>query len=127
MCQPAAQVLIDLPELSGRCLNQPKLVSTVLRAFSDSLRKNAQALADAQRSGNFAAVAQTAHTIKGSALNVAAKPLANVVTELERAARSGDAQRTTDLANAFAQLVQPTLDAAAAILQAGTAPAQAAA
>ncbi len=122
MGHSAPQVLIELAELSARCLNQPKLVSTVLHAFSESLRRNAQTLTDAQRAGDLAAVAQWAHTIKGSALNVAAKPLATVVTDLELAARNGDAKRSAELSDAFTQLVQPTLDAAAAMLQAATPP-----
>jgi HPt (histidine-containing phosphotransfer) domain-containing protein len=112
-------VYVDAAELSGRCMNQPKLVSTVLRVFCDGLRKHAQVIADAHAAGQWATLAQAAHTVKGSALNVAAKPLAATVTELENAAKAGDAARCGELARTFAELVPPTLEAATAIVQTG--------
>jgi HPt (histidine-containing phosphotransfer) domain-containing protein len=97
---------IDMPALTAQTLQDDELRAEILRMFIDQ----APALIEAARATSGAARADVAHRLKGSALAIAAGPLAEAAGRLEAETASAPALAELELAAAGA------LDAARSIL-----------
>ena len=85
----AEQPILDMPQLSERCLGDREFIQELLQVFITSARGSVARLSESVTSGHIGKVASLAHELKGSASNVAACRLSAAVAELEVAARSG--------------------------------------
>jgi HPt (histidine-containing phosphotransfer) domain-containing protein len=99
--------LIDAAALRERCFGDPELVAELAAMFA----AQAPALLDALDAAEGAARAEIAHRLKGSALALAAGPLAQAAARVEAApddpARPAEARRLALLTiEALARVVQ---------------------
>jgi Amt family ammonium transporter len=79
--------VLDFDELNERCMGDRDFMDELLRIFVRKARSNVTRISSAIKVGRIDDVARVAHELKGSAGNVAACRLSQVVTELETAAR----------------------------------------
>jgi HPt (histidine-containing phosphotransfer) domain-containing protein len=80
--------VLDLRQLSDRCLGDQAFVEQILRLFVDKARSNVARICESIATSENATVASVAHELKGAASNVAAMRLGSAVAELETAARN---------------------------------------
>ncbi len=99
---------IDAEEGLDRLGGDPSVYARVLRVFVERHGGEGARLRDLAERGDLAAIATTAHSLKGAAGNVSATRLAALVKTLEAAARSG----ATDEARAAVAAVIAELDLA---------------
>jgi len=86
---PADVPGLDYEALLHRCLNKTDLARRVLKLFSDSAVHTVTEIQQSLAAGDLAQVRRHAHSLKGSAANVAARPLQAIATDLERVSRAG--------------------------------------
>lgn len=82
--------VLNLNELTERCMGNLEFAERVLARFQQLLDVDLQAVTQAASVEDFGQVAQIAHRIKGAAANVAARALVKVAAELEASAKSHD-------------------------------------
>lgn len=80
--------VLDIDELSERCLGRLELVEKVLHRFHEAMDPELKQLEHALVAADFDAIAGIAHRIKGTSVTVAAHGLTNCAQQLESAARS---------------------------------------
>lgn len=90
---------IDLEEFRAamRASGIEEIVMPMLQLFAQEAPKGMGALSSAMASGDLEAVNRAAHSLKSSAGNVRAKALADVLQQLENAARGKDAATVQQL------------------------------
>ncbi len=91
-------VIFDWDEAQSVFLGNRDLVLNLLRRFIPRTRESLQRLIYALELQDLEQVAQAAHAIKGSALNLTAKALGYTASEAEKSAREGDASACTQWA-----------------------------
>ena len=99
--------VLDLDQLSERCMGDRAFMARVLEKFAAQSQAAAAQLAEAVRDDAPRRAAQLAHALKGSAGNVAACRRADAAADLEAAARDN---RSGELAS-LAERIQRELDA----------------
>ena len=80
---------IDYPALLRRCLGKSELAARVLGKLVEQAEQDAQEVARALQKGDAAAVADSAHRLKGAAANAAAAGLRQAAARLETLGRAG--------------------------------------
>ena len=77
----------DKDLLLARVLHNKEIYDAVLRAFIEDIPQLSRRLNEEVAKHNFIEITALAHNIKGSALNVAANVLAEIVSDIEKAAK----------------------------------------
>jgi HPt (histidine-containing phosphotransfer) domain-containing protein len=80
---------------------EPDVLREVLQLFQTDIAERLAALDAALSSGDLAGVARTAHTVKGSAGNIGARPLLDACRAVEDSARQRDPDRVRLTVNAL--------------------------
>ena len=97
-------VLAALRELGGN--DEPGLADELVLLFLEDSSRRVRALEDALASGDRTGLLRTAHTLRSSSVNVGARRVARICTELETLAREGSVRdaafRVRELARAVA-------------------------
>jgi CheY-like chemotaxis protein/HPt (histidine-containing phosphotransfer) domain-containing protein len=83
---------IDRDALLERCLGSLELMSRLLRSLESELGRDVSRVEEAMAVGDACALADAAHSLKGSAASLSADTLAELAAQLERHARCGDWQ-----------------------------------
>jgi len=91
---------IDWPQLKKRCLDDDTFVRELVAVFQRHGRGPLDQLRVAAAAGVLPAAQKHAHTLKGSAANLAAEPLRAAALAAENAARTGDSSGLTHLVEA---------------------------
>lgn len=82
---------------------EPDVLIQVLNLFLQEAPKRIQRLEAAWQSGDHVEVHRAAHSLKGSAGNIGARPMFAVCRDLDDQAQSGDLTRSADLVAALAR------------------------
>lgn len=82
--------VFDPDEVLARMMGKASLVEKVLQMFLGTTPEVLDQLGEALASGDAAAARELAHSLKGSAANIAARQFAATAACLEDAARDGD-------------------------------------
>ncbi len=82
--------ILDMAEFIDRIGGDKEFAVELLQEFRDSLDAEVSALKGVLESGDAKAITEKAHSIKGSALNLSAKGLAEVARTMEEAGKQGD-------------------------------------
>jgi HPt (histidine-containing phosphotransfer) domain-containing protein len=99
-------------------------LARIVRLFLEQLDPQAEQIEAAARAGDHAGLARTAHRMRSSAATLGATAMADLLSDLETAARDGDAAACDRLAAALAAQVASTrasLERLLADLDAGSA------
>jgi HPt (histidine-containing phosphotransfer) domain-containing protein len=83
-------------------------LARIVRLFLEQLDPQAEQIEAAAHGGDHAALARSAHRMRSSAATLGATAMADLLSELEAAARDGDAAACDRLATAFADQVAST-------------------
>jgi len=97
----AAVPPLDVEQSLARA-SDPEFWHVLLASFAEETPRHMDAIAEALAADDFALVQREAHTIKGSAAEIAAQPLREAALALEQAAKSGDAPSAQELYNSLA-------------------------
>jgi signal transduction histidine kinase/DNA-binding NarL/FixJ family response regulator len=89
-------------------------LSKLLATFREGVRRDGEAVAAALAGGDLAGAAAAAHRLKGAARMAGARRLAELLAQLEAAAKSGDAPAAERAGEALPVLSERTLAAATA-------------
>jgi signal transduction histidine kinase/DNA-binding NarL/FixJ family response regulator len=89
----------------------PARLSSLLRTFREGVRRDGEAVATALTAGDLAGAAAAAHRLKGAARMAGARPLADLLAQLESAAREGQAEAAAEAAKALPALSEKTVAA----------------
>jgi len=81
---------IDYPTLLRRCLNRQELAARLVHKLTAQADQDVQVMVAAARQNDAAALAASAHRLKGASANVAAESLRRLAAELEALGRSGN-------------------------------------
>ncbi len=97
----AMPALFDQNKLLERCMGNGALMQKLLMAFLKSLPMERDSLEEAVQTENWSSVARISHKLRGTALNMCAKPLSEAALQVEIAARANQmdcvAHRCSDL------------------------------
>jgi PAS domain S-box-containing protein len=96
----AAAPPLDVKQSLARA-GDPEFWHVLLASFAEETPRRMEAAAAALSAGDLALVQREAHTIKGSAAEIAAQPLGEAALALELAAKGGDAQAAQELYDAL--------------------------
>jgi CheY-like chemotaxis protein len=107
---------IDEPEALGRLNGDRVLFLKILKEFLRSYAKGGAQLRSNAQEGDLGAAHRFAHTLKGVAGNIGAKPLAAAARAIELAFKHNTLDRLEPLLIALEQTLQEALDAASALL-----------
>ena len=91
---------IDWPQLKKRCLDDDAFVRELVAVFQKHGTGLLEQLRTAATAGLMPVAQKHAHTLKGSAANLAAEPLRAAALAAENAARTGDPQGLAQLVGA---------------------------
>lgn len=94
---PNSKPAIDLASLLGRCLGNFKMVERVLTAFRNAGRVDLSQLQTAIESDDFTEIAEVAHRFKGSASNVSATVLQEILAQVEHLGRDKNSEPLSSL------------------------------
>ncbi len=83
---------IDLMALLGRCLGNIKMVERVLATFRATGKSDLEQLEQAIAAVDYQAVAEITHRFQGSASNVSAMKLRELLTQAERLGREQNSE-----------------------------------
>lgn len=86
----AEQAPIGFPELMDNFLGKRDVVNNLLARFIERTREQVESLGGYLEAGDWDTLRREAHTIKGSALNLAAKELGECAAKAETAAKDHD-------------------------------------
>jgi CheY-like chemotaxis protein len=118
---PVSADVFDRTDALARLGDDEGLLSEVQRLFVDACRAHLAAIRAATERGDLAGLGEEAHNLKGAALNLSARRLADAASMLERAARegrAGDARTASGAvsteAEALLRALQPASSTAAA-------------
>src|SRR5688572_32839940 len=84
----ATTTLFDAAELRSRFVGKTELLRRLIKIFDEQTPQLLARLRHATRRGDAGAVEWTAHTLKGSLLQLGAQATAAVAAQLEQAART---------------------------------------
>ncbi len=98
--QPGAAV--DMASLLALGRNNPEKIRRLAKIFLASTGEGVEQILAAQAAGDHAVLAQVGHRLKSSTRSVGAIHLAELMSELESAAKAGDAQQSARVAQAIA-------------------------
>src|SRR6202035_3656044 len=98
-------------------LGGPDALLRIVRLFLEQLDPQAEQIEAAARGGEHETLARNAHRMRSSAATLGATALADILVELETAARDGDAAACDQLAATFAAQVAGTRATFEAVLQ----------
>ena len=87
-------VLAQIKDLAAQ---DPGGIAEVVRLFIRDARSRLDSAATCTQQGDLAAVALTAHSLKGSSANLAARTMAALCRELEAASQAGDVDTVTEV------------------------------
>lgn len=76
-------------ELLERCMGKKELVGVLVKKFVEVLEDNLSSLRESIEAGDTEGVVQKAHSLKGSAANLAVEPIREPSMRLETMAREG--------------------------------------
>lgn len=82
---------IDAGRLLERCMGNSDLAKRLMNVFMNTLPVEKSAIQGAINSSDMAAIARTAHKLKGTASNMCADGLAEFANAVEQAARADQA------------------------------------
>lgn len=82
--------VIDETDLLQRCMNDPEFVRQMLGIFREHAPRTLRQLHDAVDAGDWPTAARHAHTLKGSAGNVAAQSLREAALKTEKTISAGN-------------------------------------
>ncbi len=88
---PAAVPAISVPELLDTFMGKKDIVKPLLERFMERTSGQLALMDDYLRAGDWETLRREAHTVKGSALNLAAKELGDIASRAELAAKDHDA------------------------------------
>ena len=94
--QPGAAV--DMASLLALGRNNPEKIRRLAKIFLASTGEGVEQILAAQAAGDHAVLAQVGHRLKSSTRSVGAIHLAELMSELESAAKAGDAQQSARVA-----------------------------
>ena len=86
----AMPALFDQNKLLERCMGNGVLMQKLLLAFLKSLPMEKESLVKAVQTENWSSVATISHKLRGTALNMCAKPLSEAALQVEIAARANE-------------------------------------
>lgn len=107
---------IDLPSLLRRCWGDTKFCVQVLGKYSHRSAEQLRTLEECVSTGDTAAVASTAHSIKGLAANLSAAELLEAADALERLASDGNLAAMPAALLEVREQVQHCLDASPGLI-----------
>ena len=87
-----ADDVVNVEELRERCAGQSAVVRRVLGMFRERSSTQVEQIASALSESNLERVRTLAHALKGSAANISANQVHEAATQLETAAKQGDAE-----------------------------------
>jgi len=95
----STQPPVDLDEFRSamRAAGIEDIVEPMLELFVTEAAKGMKQLRSAMSAGDLDAVGRVAHSLKSSAGNIRARPLANLLQQLEDAAGQGDRAKVSSL------------------------------
>jgi signal transduction histidine kinase/DNA-binding response OmpR family regulator len=108
---PGGAALWDPEALRSLFGSDPVRLKGLLATFREGVRRDGQAVMGALTAGDLPAAAAAAHRLKGAARMAGARPLAELLAEVETAARDGDAETAMRAAAALPALSVGTLAA----------------
>ena len=88
-----AVVVLDVPAMRDRMLNDDRLIQRVLQSFIDDLPQMLSELEARTRAGELTEAGRVAHKLKGAAANVSGERLRQVADWMQQAGKAGDAAR----------------------------------
>ena len=94
--------------LLRNCMEERSLAHNLLELYLADLPPRAAALRTALNSGNYEAVRQVAHAIRGASLSVGAQGMAKLAQDIENACRRGDLARTASVLPELERLMAAT-------------------
>jgi HPt (histidine-containing phosphotransfer) domain-containing protein len=86
--EPASPGVLDLTRALRTVDGDRKLLSRIAGLFAKELPRTLQTLRLGEESRDLPTILRAAHTLKGTALNLGARPLADVAGRVEEAARA---------------------------------------
>ena len=96
-----SEKIIDVEELMERVQDDKDLVLELFDIFLDDYGKRRAALGEAVQTDNYEEMGSVAHSLKGAAGNISAKPLRVIMAEIENKSKVGDMSGMTDLLEAM--------------------------
>jgi len=90
-------VVFDVEELMDRCLNDPDFATEMLRMFHQQADQLVQKVVRLVEAGTMEDAAKAAHSLKGTAGNLAAKRVHPIAAEMERLLRREQLSAAQDL------------------------------
>ncbi len=121
--EPAVAALWDPEALRALFGTDDARLRGLLATFRDGVRRDAEAVMTALASGDLEAAANAAHRLKGAARMAGARPLADLMAEVETAARGGDRGASDRVAAALPEISAGTIAAIEAAVAPGLHPA----
>jgi signal transduction histidine kinase/DNA-binding response OmpR family regulator len=121
--EPAVAALWDPEALRALFGTDEARLRGLLATFRDGVRRDAEAVMAALEIGDLDAAASAAHRLKGAARMAGARPLAELMGEVEAAARGGDRVASGRAASALPGLSAGTIAAIEAAVAPGLHPA----
>ncbi len=103
--------VFDADVLAERTMDDPSLFAEVIQDFIEDTPAQVQALEEHLSAGELERAARQAHTLKGTAGNMAAFPLHHSAYELEKAAKSGDQDAADKSMQALRSAVKEAVEA----------------
>lgn len=103
--------VFDADVLTERTMDDPSLFAEVIQDFIEGTPAQVQTIEEQLTAGELERAARQAHTLKGTAGNMAAFPLHRSAFELEKAAKSGDQEAADRSITALRSTVNKTLKA----------------
>jgi two-component system, sensor histidine kinase and response regulator len=96
--------LIDYPALVNRLLGDTELAARIFAMFVEDFPVQMKLLREVTEKGDFPAIENQAHKIKGATGNVCAQPLNGIMSNLEKAAKSHNLAEVQKLLSAAQQM-----------------------
>ncbi|WP_137176278.1 PAS-domain containing protein [Roseomonas sp. AR75] len=112
--EPGLATLWDPEALRQLFGDDQARLARLLGSFRDGVRRDTDAVLEALGSGDLHAAASVAHRLKGAARMAGARRMAELLAEIEAAAKDGDADAARRAAEALPALSERTLSAAGA-------------
>ena len=95
--RPMDEMVIDWAELTARVSDDVELIEKMATVFLDTAVERIGSLEQVTESGTPEEVRSLAHSLKGAAASMGAKPLTETALRLEMAARQGDLSKFNQL------------------------------
>ncbi len=106
-----------LESLLGRCMGDVELCRKILHSFSEHGPQQRKAIERSLASGDLAALAEAAHSAKGTAANFSAERLHEAAGQVERLAKAGASQPARAASDELLREFQRALEAIPATLE----------